>query len=310
AEADLLQNQGQVKADLKRDLLQIDSDIATNNAQATLDESSFNRLKNLVAEKIASQADFEAARTAFEKDKILSEALKRKRDATLSLANERMKLMTEPIKQKLRLLGVTEENINKVLKTGEVDPIVPVPSPESGIISERLVNVGELVDPTKPLFTIGDFHDVWLKADVYEKDVSKVKNGQAIELELDSFPGEKFRGKLNFVSDSLNQDTRTLSVRAEVPNPGLKLKPKMFARMQILVGEQKVLTIPKEAVQDAGTDKVVYVPLPQGKFKEQTVTLGAESGQYVEVLGGLHAGDKVVTQGSFDLRSEALRQNS
>jgi multidrug efflux pump subunit AcrA (membrane-fusion protein) len=308
-ESDLLQNEGQVRADLKRDLLQIDSDLATTQEGLKLSESTFNRLKNLVEEKIASQADFEAARTALEKDRINLESLKRKRDATITLSNERMRLITEPMKQKLRLLGVTLSELAKLLKTRQIDPVVPVLAPESGIISERLVNVGELVDPTKPLFTIGDFHDVWLKADVYEQDVSKVHEGQPIELEVDSFPGHKFAGRLNFVADSLTPENRTLAVRAEVPNPGLMLKPKMFARMRILVGEHRVLTVPKDAVQDAGTEKVVYLPVSKGKFEERKVKLGVECGNFIEVLSGIHSGEKVVTKGSFDLRAESLRES-
>ncbi len=308
-ESDLLQNEGQVHADLKRDLLQIDSDLATVSEGKKLSESTFNRLKNLVEEKIASQADFEAARTALEKDKINLDSLKRKREATISLSSERMRLITEPMKQKLRLLGVSDNELVKLLRTRQIDPVVPVLAPESGIISDRLVNVGELVDPSKPLFTIGDFHDVWLKADVYEQDVDKVHEGQPIELEVDSLPGHKFAGRLNFVADSITPESRTLSVRAAVPNPGSKLKPKMFARMRILVGAHKVLTIPKSAVQDAGTDKVVYMPVAIGKFEERKVKLGTESGDFIEVLSGIRQGDKVVTKGSFDLRAESLRQS-
>lgn len=309
-ESDLLSNEGQVRADLKRDLLQIDSDLATTQEGLKLSESTYNRLKNLVEEKIASQADFEAARTALEKDKINLESLKRKRDATISLSNERMRLITEPMKQKLRLIGVSDADVVKLLRTRQIEPVVPVVAPESGIISERLVNVGELVDTNKALFTIGDFHDVWLKADVYEQDVSKVREGQPIELEVDSFPGHKFAGRLNFVADSLTPENRTLAVRAEVPNPGLMLKPKMFARMRILIGEHRVLTIPKDAVQDAGTEKVVYLPLAgQGKFEERKVKLGMESGNFIEVLSGVKAGERVVTKGSFDLRAESLRES-
>jgi multidrug efflux pump subunit AcrA (membrane-fusion protein) len=310
AEADLLQNENQVTADLKRDLLQVDTDLATAQAQVKLSESIYNRLKNLVDEKIASRADFEAARTGFEKDKITAEATERKRTATISLAAERLKLLTEPSKMKLRLLGVSDKDIAKVMKTHEIDPLLSVLAPESGVISERLVNVGELVDPSKPLMTIGDYHNVWIKADVYEKDLAKVRAGQPIELELDSFPGEKFAGKLDFVSSSLDPDNRTLLVRAQVPNPNFKLKPKMFARMKILVGEHRVLSIPKDAVQDAGTDKVVYIPAGPNQFIERQVQLGDESGDTVEVLKGLKVGDRVVTKGSFELRSESLHQTS
>ncbi|HEY9773636.1 MAG TPA: efflux RND transporter periplasmic adaptor subunit [Planktothrix sp.] len=309
SEADLLQNESQVRADLKQNLLQIDSDTATAEAQIKLSESTFKRISSLVDEKIASRADFETSKTQWEKDKITLDALKRKREATINLAKEKIELITEPTKTKLRLLGVSDEAIVEVLKTRKVDPFVPVLAPESGIISERLVNVGELVDPTKPLFTIGDYHNVWLKADVYEKDVSKVHEGQPIVLEVDSFPNEKFTGRLNYVADSINPDTRTLTVRAEVPNPGLKLKPKMFARMKILVGENRVLTIPTAAVQDAGTSKVVYVPIGGASFEERHIRLGNDYGDEVEVLQGVRPGERVVTKGSFDLRSESLRQS-
>jgi multidrug efflux pump subunit AcrA (membrane-fusion protein) len=310
AEADLLQNEAQVRAELKQNLLQIDSDMETARAQVKLSESTYNRLKGLVEEQIASRADFEAAKTTFEKDKISLSALGRKRQATIALSDERMKLLCEPIKQKLRILGVSESSINEVLRTRQVDAEVPVLSPESGIVSERLINVGELADPSRPLFTIGNFDSVWIKADVYEKDVAKVQEGQPIVLEVDSFPGEEFRGKLNYVADSISPDTRTLNVRAEVDNPGCKLKPKMFARMSILVGEHRILTIPKTAVQDAGYAKVVYVPRGRGGFVERRVELGNEIGDYVEVLKGLTPGDTVVTNGSFELRSQIVKQET
>jgi multidrug efflux pump subunit AcrA (membrane-fusion protein) len=308
AEADLLTNENQVKADTKQALLQIDCDQATNQAQLKLSESTFKRMSNLLEEKIASRADYEAAKTQLEKDKISLDSTIRKRQATVELAKEKMTLMTEPNKTKLRLLGVSDAEINEVVKTRNVDPFVPVLAPENGIISERLVNVGELVDPTKPLFTISDYHSVWLKADVYEKDESKISEGQPIELVCDSFPGEKFTGRLDYIAPEINPDTRTLLVRAEVPNPGLKLKPKMFGRMQILVGAHKVLTIPTAAVQDAGTSKVVYVPRGQGDFEERKIKLGSDFGDKVEILQGIRAGEQVVTKGSFDLRSESLRQ--
>jgi RND family efflux transporter MFP subunit len=218
-----------------------------------------------------------------------------------------MKLTLGPAKNKLRLLGVSDAEIEDVMKTQIVDPMVPVLAPEDGIIVERLVNEGELIDPSKPLFTIGDFHNVWLKADVFEKDIAKIHIGQPIELQVDSFPDRVFRGKLDYVANQVDADTRTLAVRAVVVNPQELLKPKMFARMKILVGEHTVLTIPKTAVQDAGADKVVYVPSGSDTFEERKVELGAESGDYVEIRSGLKPGERVVINGSFDLRAESVR---
>lgn len=310
AEADLLQNEGQVRADLKRDLLQIDSDLATAVEQLKLSESTYNRMKSLFDQRIASQADYQAALTQWEKDKITLETLKKKRVATIALSIERMKIVTEPATQKLRLLGLTEAEINQVRRTRRVDPIDTVDAPAGGVVSERMVNPGEMVDPTKQLFTIGAYDTVWIKADIYEKDLSKVREGQGIELNVDSFPGVKFRGELNYVSDTINPDTRTLSVRAEVPNPGFKLKPRMFVRMRVLTGAARTVAIPQNAVQDAGENKVVYVPLGTGRYQERQVKLGSNYDDWVQVLEGLHPGERVVTRGSFELRSQSLRERN
>lgn len=310
AESDLLQGAQQVRSDLKQALIQIDCDTATAQAQLKLDEKVYQRLKGLFEEQIASKADFQTAETNFLKDQITLRNQQQKRMATISLSNEKMKLVLGPAKTKLRLLGVSDQEIAEVMKTEVVDPMVAVPAPEDGIIVERLVNVGELVDPSKPLFTIGDFHSVWLKADVFEKDIPKIKLGQSIELSVDSFPDKVFSGKLDYVANQVDSDTRTLPVRAEVSNQQELLKPKMFARMKILVGQQRVLAIPVAAIQDTRTCKVVYVPVKGNTYEERKVKLGSQCDDYVEVLEGLRAGEKVVTQGSFDLRAAAVRTYS
>ena len=310
AESDLLQGEQQVRSDLKQALIQIDCDTATAEAQLKLDEKIYQRLKGLYEEQIASKADFQAAETNYLKDQINVKNQQQKRQATVQLSTEKMKLVTGPAKTKLRLLGVSDEEIAEVMKTETVDPMVPVPAPEDGVVVERLVNVGELVDPSKPLFTVGDFQSVWLKADVFEKDIPKVKLGQKIELRVDSFPDTVFPGSLDYVANQVDSDTRTLAVRAEVSNKSDLLKPKMFARMRILVGQQRVLAIPITAVQDTRTGKVVYVPVGQNTYEERKVKLGAQCDEYIEILDGLRAGERVVTQGSFDLRAAAVRTYS
>jgi cobalt-zinc-cadmium efflux system membrane fusion protein len=310
AESDLLTGEQQVRSDLKQSLVQIDCDSATADAQLKLDEKIYTRQKGLYEEKIAAQADFQMAETLYLKDKIAVESLAKKRKATVDLSTEKMKLVTGPAKSKLRLLGVTDAEIETVMKTQVVDPMDSVDATGEGVVVERLVNVGELVDPSKPLFTIGDFHTVWLKADVFEKDISKVKLGQPIELLVDSFPDRVFKGRLDYVANQVDSDTRTLAVRAEVANQDLLLKPKMFARMKIIVDKDRALAIPTAAVQDTRTSKVVYVPKGNNSYEERTVKLGEQSGDYVEILQGLKDGEKVVTKGSFDLRANSVRMHS
>jgi membrane fusion protein, heavy metal efflux system len=310
AEAQLLQQDAEIKADLKKDLLQIDSDIAISRAQLDLSQKTFARAQSLLDEKIASRADFEGAQTQNQKDQIALDSLLKKRDSTLILSGEKLRLVTEPIKQRLLLLGVPENEIEKTLTTRKIAAVVPVYAPETGIVCDRQVNVGELVDNQKILLTIGDFHKVWLKADIFEKDIARLKKGQSIELDVDSFPGEKFHGKLDYLADSVNPDTRTWTVRAEVANPGDKLKPKMFARMTIQVGHKTVLTVPNTAVQDAGSDKVVYVALAPGKYEERKVKLGKACKDYIEVVKGLQQGEKIAVSGTFQLRSQSISQSS
>lgn len=312
AESDLLQGEQQVRSDLKQALVQIDCDTATADAQLKFDEKSYNRIKGLYEEKVASQADFQAAETQYQKDKISLDALVQKRAATVALSNEKMKLVTGPAKTKLRLLGIPDSEIENVMKTQVVDPMDSVVAPADGVVVERLVNVGELVDPTKPLFTIGNFDTVWLKADVFEKDLAKVKLGQNIELRVDSFPDHVFRGKLDYLANQVDADTRTLAVRAAVVNQDGHLKPKMFARMKIIVGDHRVLAIPAAAVQDTRESKVVYVPKGNNQFEERKVKLGSQDADsdYIEVLEGLKPGENVVIRGSIDLRAKAVRTYS
>lgn len=310
AEADLLQNLAQIQADEKRDLMQIDFDIKEAEAALKLSTSAFARQDTLMQEKIAARAQYEEAKTQLQKDQITLDALKKKHDTTIQLSEEKMDLTRENTRQKLRLLGVPEGTIDKVMQSRQINPLVPVVSPKDGVVTERSINVGELVDPGKPLFTIADLHSVWLTASVYEKDMSKVADGQPIELTVEGFPGKVFKGTLNFVAESVNPDTRTLSVRAEVANPGVKLKPDMFGTMKILVGKQVVLTVPSSAIQDAGDSQVVYVPLGQGNYEERPIKPGAKAGDYAEILKGLAPGEKVVSKGSFELRSAFLEKGS
>lgn len=310
AEADLLQKEGQVRADLKRDLLLLDSMIASAAEQLKLSESTYKRMKSLFDQAIASQAAYQAATIQKEKDTISLDTLRKKRDRAISLSAERTKILTEPAVQKLRLLGLSTSEIDEVRRTRRVDPIDTVDAPAGGIVSERLVNPGELVDPTRQLFTIGAYENVWIKADVYEKDIARMRAGEKIKVEVDSFPDEEFYGKLNYVSDSINPSTRALSVRAEVPNPGFKLKPRMFVRMTIWTGSVRALSVPKTALQDAGDTQVVYVPIGKNRYEERVVKVGVICGDSAAIEGGLRPGERVVTAGSFELRAESLRQST
>lgn len=164
SEAELLQSEAQINGELKRDLLQIDYELNQARTHLKLSESAFTRNKQLLEEGIAAPAQFEQARTEYESDQNMIVGLQAKRQATLDLAKQRLFVATEPIKQKLRLIGVTDLAIARLLKTRDIDPVIYAFVPRTGVVIERNVNPEELIEPNTTLFSVGDFSTVWLKA--------------------------------------------------------------------------------------------------------------------------------------------------
>jgi len=305
---DLFKAETDIDSQLASDKMQIDFDLKQTESQLALCRKQFERAKLLLDEKIGSQAALESAQTEFEQHGLTIEALNQKKAKAEAIAENKKRLARESLEQKLMVLGMPCSTISKILKDRSVINMIPIQTPQAGIVLERNVNLGELVDPSKSLFVVDDIDNLWLVADIFEQDVQSVKAGQNIEFKVDCFPNKTFTGKLDYVAGTINPDTRTLAVRAIVGNPGFKLKPKMFARMKVFGEKRAVLAIPASAIQDAGSEKVVYIPLSNGQFEERRITAGEDAGGFVEVLKGLKAGDKVVVNGSFTLRSQALKQ--
>ncbi len=305
---DLFKTETEIETELSKDLLEIDCDLKQNEAELTLCQKQYDRAKLLIDEKIGSQAGLEAAQTMLEKHRLTIAALEEKKTRIKHVAEERVRMAGVAIEQRLSVLGMPERTIRDVLHNRTLVTSVPIETAQAGFILERNVNPGELVDPSRMLFVVDDIDSLWLVADIFERDVQYVKRGELIEFTVDSFPKQTFRGKLDFVGGSMNPETRTLAVRALIPNPGMKLKPKMFARMKILAGHHQALSIPKSAVQDAGSDKVVYVPVSNTEYIERKVVLGEEADHYVEVLDGLKPGERIVAKGACGLRSQCLKQ--
>lgn len=308
-ESDLFKSETEIDSDLSKDILEIDCDLEQADAQLAFCKQQFERAKLMREEKIGSQVAYETAKMELEKQEITIAALKQKKERIVRVANERKRLGRTALKQKLELLGMPDQIVSIILAAHKLETNIPIVTPQAGVVLERAVNVGELVDPSRVLFTVDDLDNLWLVANIFEQDVERIKVGQNLEFTVDSFPGRVFTGKLNFVAGTINPETRTLSVRAEVPNPGFKLKPKMFARMKINVGREHVLTIPKDAVQDAGSKKVVYVPLAKDKFEEIEVEVGEAANQHVQVLKGLTEGQPIVCKGAFALRAKSLKDS-
>ena len=214
----------------------------------------------------------------------------------------------ESARARLRLLGANPDGPAVANETDAAT--VTVVAPIDGVVTERLANSGLNVDPTVKLFTVLDLSNVWVVGDVYEKDLSRVRVGAPATVTAAAYPGVSLHGRVNYIDPQLNTNTRTAKARVEVENPRGELRLGMFTEVALDTGSStSVASVPKSAVQNVADRQVVYVAVPgePGKFFEREVRLGRSSGDIVEVVSGLNAGDSVVSKGSFFLRAETER---
>src|SRR3954467_7845991 len=216
----------------------------------------------------------------------------------------------ESAKSRLELLGLSPSTIASLSPGKDVGAVTTVSAPIAGVVTERAANAGLNVDTTAKLFTVVDLSTVWVVADLYEKDFSRVSVGTGVTVTTKAFPDTALKGKVSYIDPQVNPETRTAKVRVEVANPQHGLRLGMFADVTIdAAGGGAAVLIPHAAVQNVGNQTVVYVADPQqrGRFIEREVRLGARSGNDVAVLSGVKPGDGVVTDGSFAVRAERDR---
>lgn len=211
----------------------------------------------------------------------------------------------ESARQKLSLWNVTDAQIEELRKTGAGARTVAVFSPASGIVVEKNVIQGQKVMSGENLFKIVDLSRVWILGEVYEYELPFIKTGQEVMVSLSYDPGESFSGKIAYIYPYLKPDTRTNQIRIEAANPGLKLKPGMYANLRLRVDLGTKLAVPSDAVLDAGVTKIVFVALGDGYFEPREVKLGARGENVYEVLDGVREGENVVTSANFLVDSES-----
>jgi len=181
-------------------------------------------------------------------------------------------------------------------------------SPISGIVLKRNVSVGTVVSEATDLMTVGNLSTLWAIAEVPEKQAAIVRIGQPVEIELQAFAGARFSGRVVHIGDSLDPTTRTVQVRCLVRNPRGNLRPEMFATIKLDQGAtQPALTVPRSAVIEMESGKVVFLPLGDGKFEKRAVQTGREQSEWVEITNGLKPGERIVTRGGFFIKSEFLK---
>ena len=213
-------------------------------------------------------------------------------------------------RSQLELLGVSASSLDNMASGRSVSAATVVPAPIDGVVTERGANVGLNVDPATKLFTVVDLSTVWVVADVYERDFSRIRVGSEAAITTSARPDLTLRGRVSYVDPQVSAGTRTAKARIEVPNPGGELRLGMYADV-VVAGAPGTSTpgVPRSAVQNVGDRTVVYLANPKepGTFVEREVRLGQASGEQVEVVSGVQPGDVVVTDGSFFVRAERER---
>lgn len=191
-------------------------------------------------------------------------------------------------------------------KTRKVEQYVQVYAPQDGIVDKLNVREGMYVTPSIEIMSLADLSSVWILAEVFERQVNWIKQGQPAEVTLSYLPGRKWEGKVEYVYPSLNPKTRTLKVRLRFENHDEALKPNMFAKITIYAGPtEETIVIPREALIRTGNDERVIISIGKGRYQARQVVAGIESGDFVEIKNGLAEGDRVVTSGQFLIDSEA-----
>ncbi|MDR1326884.1 MAG: efflux RND transporter periplasmic adaptor subunit [Heliobacteriaceae bacterium] len=285
----------QIQLEFLEKVIELDGSIGEMNAQYELSRQNFNRENILYKEKISSRAEYELANAQMKKDAANLNALRTKRSALVKV-----------YQQRLTLYG--GGSIETVLKTRRIYPFVTLRANKNGILLERKVNPGEIVEKNRELFNLADLSTIWLTGYAFEKDSQSLSVGQEVAGAIEDTKNKSVKGVLSYVSPILDSVTKTLEVRADIPNPDFSIKPNMYAEMFVTTGSARVLAMPNDAVEKYGDYYFVYVKVKPHTYEERKVTIGRKNEKYSEILSGVKLGEEVVTTGSFALLGEGIKQ--
>lgn len=266
----------------------------TSEAEVKLAQQTYDRTKMLYEKTIAAGKALQSAEHDLQVAQASAESSVASTKAALTAARHR-----------LLILGLTEADMNALATKPDFAAVFSLTSPISGIVVERNATVGATVGSDANVFKIVDISSVWIDANVFEKDLARVKLGQQVNVSVTAFPGSVFTGKVILVSTVVDPDTRSVKVRTEVPNRDARLKPDMFANVEIVTDVNRTaISIPQSALLNDGGQSVVFVAAGSG-FEKRTVVPGIQSDDRIEITSGLKAGDKVVIKGNYLLLQQS-----
>ncbi len=220
-------------------------------------------------------------------------------------AGESARELVRAARDRLKLWGIGDGQIRELERTGSPRLALTFVSPISGTVLQKSVIEGQYVQEGTELYLLADLSSVWLVAQVYEFELGRLRTGQAATVTASAYPGREFEGRIAFIEPVLDRETRTVRVRIVLANRQGALKPGMFADARLQLPIESRLSVPRSAVIDTGTRRVVYVEITPGTFQPREVTLGPTSGDRVAVLGGVKEGEKVVATANFFIDSQA-----
>ena len=223
----------------------------------------------------------------------------------LPVAFDQSESLLQAARRRLELWDLSGAQIDEVLKTGQPIKNVTLYSPIAGYVTDRKAFPQLKVMPETDLYTIVDLSRVWIMADLFEYEAPNIHVGEIARISLEATPGRTFTARIDYIQPQVDPMTRTLKVRLDMSNPGLIFKPEMYADVDFRVNLPVQLTVPADAVLDAGERKTVFVDRGNGFFEPRRVVTGERNGDRIQILSGLSAGERIVTSGNFLIDSES-----
>ena len=272
---------------------EIKSNFIKAKAQLKYAEANHERQKTLLEQKVGSQKVFLEAQAEF--DKAVAE---------FNAQDKR-----------IHSIGLTDDDLLKFVehasleKDGHTGGVLPIKTPITGTVVERNIVIGQLVDASTTAFRVINTSTLWADGQVYEKEVPGLSGKPEVTLTVTAYPGEEFHGKVIYVSPIVDEHTRTITIRASIPNRNGRLKPQMFGELHVPTGgTTKGLLVPAESVQKENLETYVFIATSDTTFERREVSLGTIFDSMVEVKDGIKPGERVVTKGSFQLKSELMKE--
>lgn len=278
----------QAEADYLKALADYENAVRSSAAEVKLAQESYDRNKLLFEQSITAGKNLQSAEHDLEVAKANRENSINGTKAALTAA-----------RRHLLILGLNDATIDALTKKTDLAATFSLNSPIDGIVVERNATVGASVGTDANVFKIIDLSHVWIDADVFEKDLPRVRTGQDVKLTVTAFPQSTFSGKVILINSVVDPDTRTVKVRTEVANPDGRLKPDMFANVQIITDVNRAaISIPQSAVLNDEGKSIVFVA-EGDRYDKRQVQPGIQNNDRVEIVDGLKAGDKVVVKGNY-----------